>query len=123
MSDMSDSNESWLIHQREQASERSSYESELTSRLRQQSTDDANTINALRETIERLTKEQRNDVDTINQLRLKKDAATARAERLETELRNLTPRCDGAEGVRADGSNIDTTGAHAALGDFQEEPK
>jgi hypothetical protein len=30
-------------------------------------------------------------------------------------LRNLIERCDGPEGVRADGSNIDTQAAHAAL--------
>jgi hypothetical protein len=30
-------------------------------------------------------------------------------------LQNLVARCDGAEGVRADGSNIDTSEAHAAL--------
>ena len=40
---------------------------------------------------------------------------------LEAALRDLVKRCDGAEGVRADGSNIDTRGAHAALGDFQAE--
>ena len=33
-------------------------------------------------------------------------------------LSDLVTRCDGAEGVRADGSNIDTCAAHAALGDF-----
>jgi hypothetical protein len=37
---------------------------------------------------------------------------------LRTALRDLVNRCDGAEGVRADGSNICTIGAHAALGDF-----
>jgi hypothetical protein len=30
-------------------------------------------------------------------------------------LRDLTLRCDGAEGVRPDGSNIDTQRAHATL--------
>lgn len=30
-------------------------------------------------------------------------------------LENLVERCDGAEGVRADGSNIDTLAAHIAL--------
>jgi hypothetical protein len=33
-------------------------------------------------------------------------------------LEELVTRCDGAEGVRADDSNIDTLGAHAALGHF-----
>lgn len=37
-------------------------------------------------------------------------------------LRNLVTRCDGAEGVRADGSNICTLEAHAALGDLREIP-
>lgn len=40
-------------------------------------------------------------------------------ERLRAALRDLTTRCDGAEGVRADGSNICTLAAHAALGDFE----
>lgn len=35
-------------------------------------------------------------------------------------LEDLVTRCDGAEGVRADGSNIDTRGAHVALGHFKE---
>jgi len=30
-------------------------------------------------------------------------------------LRDLVARCDGDEGVRADGSNIDTAWAHAAI--------
>ena len=30
-------------------------------------------------------------------------------------LKELVLRCDGAEGVRADGSNIDTLVAHAVL--------
>ncbi len=37
---------------------------------------------------------------------------------LAAALRALVDRCDGAEGVRADGSNIDTCAAHAVLGDF-----
>lgn len=41
-----------------------------------------------------------------------------RADRLEAALRRLVERCDGAEGVLADGSNIDTIDAHAALGDL-----
>lgn len=35
-------------------------------------------------------------------------------------LDDLVTRCDGAEGIRSDGSNIDTIGAHAALGHFNE---
>lgn len=34
-------------------------------------------------------------------------------------LEELVKRCDGQEGVRADGSNIDTLRAHAALGHFR----
>lgn len=41
-------------------------------------------------------------------------------ERLRKALRDLVDRCDGPEGVRADGSNIPTMDAHAALGDFDE---
>lgn len=40
---------------------------------------------------------------------------------LRKALQNLVIRCDGAEGVREDGSNIDTMEAHAALGHFAEE--
>jgi hypothetical protein len=40
---------------------------------------------------------------------------------LRFELRALVTRCDGAEGVQPDGSNMDTSSAHAALGDFDEE--
>ena len=39
---------------------------------------------------------------------------------LREALRDLATRCDGDEGVRADGSNIDTLAAHAALGDLDE---
>jgi len=35
-------------------------------------------------------------------------------------LRDLVTRCDGPEGMRPDGSNIDTLGAHAALGDLRD---
>lgn len=38
-----------------------------------------------------------------------------RVEWLLTALQDLVARCDGDEGVRADGSNIDTLAAHAAL--------
>ena len=34
-------------------------------------------------------------------------------------LRELTARCDGAEGMRADGSNIQTMRAHAILDKVQ----
>lgn len=40
--------------------------------------------------------------------------------RLIRELQALVARCDGAEGVRADGSNIDTCGAHALLRELEE---
>lgn len=36
-------------------------------------------------------------------------------------LSELVARCDGEQGVRADGSNIDTLHAHAALGDFENK--
>lgn len=39
----------------------------------------------------------------------------AAAPDLASELAALVARCDGAEGVQADGSNMDTRGAHAAL--------
>ena len=39
----------------------------------------------------------------------------AAAPDLLAALRGLVLRCDGTEGVRADGSNIDTQAAHAAL--------
>lgn len=39
----------------------------------------------------------------------------AAAPGLLAELVALVVRCDGAEGVRADGSNIDTSAAHAAI--------
>lgn len=38
-----------------------------------------------------------------------------RAADLERELSALVLRCDGPEGVRADGSNIQTISAHALL--------
>lgn len=44
-----------------------------------------------------------------------------RIDELECALRDLVTRCDGAEGVRADGSNLCTIAAHVALGDFNEE--
>ena len=39
---------------------------------------------------------------------------------MESALRELVTRCDGAEGVQEDGSNISTLHAHAVLGDFAE---
>lgn len=41
-----------------------------------------------------------------------------KAEDPRAALRELVTRCDGPDGVRADGSNIDTLVAHAALGDL-----
>ena len=49
------------------------------------------------------------------------DVLKKRNDDLVAALRTLVNRCDGAEGVRADGSNIDTAAAHAVLGDFAEE--
>ncbi len=48
------------------------------------------------------------------------DQAVRLAE-LEVALRALVDRCDGAEGIQPDGSNMDTCAAHAALGDFKPE--
>lgn len=39
----------------------------------------------------------------------------AAAPTLLRELERLVARCDGDEGVRADGSNVDTSTAHAAI--------
>lgn len=39
---------------------------------------------------------------------------------MENALRELVTRCDGAEGVQEDGSNMNTLAAHEALGDFVE---
>ena len=50
-----------------------------------------------------------------------RDAIRAMHDILERELRALVIRCDGADGVRSDGSNIDTLIAHAVLGDFTPE--
>jgi hypothetical protein len=47
-------------------------------------------------------------------------------ETMRHALADLVRRCDGPEGVRADGSNIDTLAAHAALGHFkdtEEDPR
>jgi hypothetical protein len=41
--------------------------------------------------------------------------------RLVEALHDLVLRCDGDEGVRADGSNIQTMGAHALLRSLGEE--
>ena len=40
-----------------------------------------------------------------------------RAEKLAAALKALVIRCDGAEGVQPDGSNMDTFAAHQALKD------
>lgn len=42
-------------------------------------------------------------------------------DRLLAALNELVTRCDGAEGVRADGSNIQTIAAHALLRELGEE--
>lgn len=47
--------------------------------------------------------------------------ALADFERVNDALDRLVTRCDGAEGVRADGSNIDTLEAHAALLNLKEQ--
>ena len=45
----------------------------------------------------------------------------AAAPELLKALRELVLRCDGAEGVRADGSNIQTMRAHALLRELDEK--
>jgi hypothetical protein len=40
---------------------------------------------------------------------------------MKNVLDSLVTRCDGAEGVRADGSNIDTLSAHMMLATFEPE--
>ncbi len=47
----------------------------------------------------------------------------AAAPDLRRELSALVTRCDGPEGVRADGSNIDTRAAHALLERLMGEPE
>jgi hypothetical protein len=51
-----------------------------------------------------------------------KQLALLAREKLKAQaaLRQLVERCDGDEGVRADGSNLDTLAAHAVLGDLAE---
>ena len=48
-------------------------------------------------------------------LRLSDGLARSRINVLRAALEDLVRRCDGESGVRADGSNIDTLKAHAAL--------
>lgn len=57
--------------------------------------------------IETLLLEQERTLTVENRVRL-----------LENVLRDLVNRVDGDEGVRGDGTNMDTYRAHAALGDF-----
>lgn len=56
-------------------------------------------------------------MSTQNDVRLL--AAMERVKELQSALRELVARVDGAEGMRADGSNMDTTRAHAVLGDLK----
>ena len=44
---------------------------------------------------------------------------TEDASEIRVALAELVARCEGPEGVRADGTNIDTLKAHVALGDLQ----
>lgn len=52
-------------------------------------------------------------VDTVVAERI--DRARRHGELLFRELGHLVNRCDGREGIRADGSNIDTRAAHMLL--------
>lgn len=52
-------------------------------------------------------------IDLVNPIRPKRKRAGSNVRKA---LADLVLRCDGEEGVREDGSNIDTLGAHAALG-------
>lgn len=65
---------------------------------------------------------QRRSCETqIAGLRTRLAAVEAERDRLREALERLVLRCDGDEGVRADGSNIDTLAAHAALAPDAEE--
>lgn len=57
------------------------------------------------------------------ELRAELESALADNKRLRDALEDLVTRCGGAEGVLEDGSNIDTLGACAALGYFEEFDK
>lgn len=57
------------------------------------------------------------------ELNIELDALRADNNRLRLALRALVTRCDGAEGLQDDGSNMSTIAAHAALGDFEEFSK
>lgn len=65
------------------------------------------------------------DVETVNKTGAGQDlayichAANAYPELVEA-LKELVARCDGAEGVRADGSNIQTHNAHGILSKLGE---
>ena len=66
----------------------------------------------------------RGEMYDLREMAYQADLARASAENrvvvLEIALRELVTRCDGAEGVQEDGSNMNTLAAHEALGDFVE---
>jgi hypothetical protein len=67
----------------------------------------------------------RGEMYDLREMAYQADIARASAENrvvvLEIALRELVNRCDGAEGVQDDGSNMSTMAAHAVLGDFDEQ--
>lgn len=58
---------------------------------------------------------------SVPELRSELARLAALAEQMAAALEELVQRCDGAEGVRADQSNIQTIRAHAALNAYRGE--
>lgn len=56
----------------------------------------------------------------IQSLRTSVELVTRDKNILLRALEDLVERCDGDEGIRKDGENIDTRSAHAALGHFND---
>lgn len=54
-------------------------------------------------------------IDTVQRFLTERDRAKHERRDLYVALEALVTRCDGAEGVRADDSNIDTRSEHALL--------
>lgn len=75
------------------------------------------TVRDLARALERENAALREDIE--RHLAVASTLATENAA-LREALEDLVSRCDGAEGVRADGSNIQTMRAHAALGELTQ---